>query len=65
MWHTKSQEYEAHCEKLQHYLEEKELMFADVKELLLKGIKFTDVILIDCKCNNHIVNTDKSPLRFS
>lgn len=33
MWHTKSQEYEAQCEKLQRDLVEKELELAQVKEL--------------------------------
>lgn len=33
MWHTKSQEYEAQCEHLQHDLVEKELELAQVKEL--------------------------------
>ncbi|XP_021932071.1 GRIP and coiled-coil domain-containing protein 2-like isoform X3 [Zootermopsis nevadensis] len=33
VWHTRSQEYEAQCEKLQHDLVEKELELAQVKEL--------------------------------
>lgn len=34
MWHKKSLEYEALCEKLQNDLVEKELEFAGMKELL-------------------------------
>jgi two-component SAPR family response regulator len=33
VWHTKSQEYEVQCEKLQHDVIEKELELVQVKEL--------------------------------
>jgi SMC interacting uncharacterized protein involved in chromosome segregation len=33
VWHTKSQEYDAQCEKLQHDVIEKELELVQVKEL--------------------------------
>jgi hypothetical protein len=36
VWRTKSQEYEAQCEKLQHDVIEKELELAQVKELCLE-----------------------------